>query len=113
MLDEYSKHYDKIVLAFFRCCETRTMSVTNPLSILWQNIVKGNICFKNAFDSSFIDFFITNTSFCKTALLSSDGLSNFHKMLVTVINLIPKKHFVIERHYRVYKDFDQTKFKNE
>ena len=69
--------------------------------------------FKNTFNPNFTDLFITNTSFFQTAVLISNGLSNFHKIIVTVINLILKKHFPIERHYRNYKDFDQTKFKND
>ena len=44
----------------------------------------------------------------------SNGLSNFHKTIITVTKMPFNKHSPIERHYRDYKyfDFDQNKFKN-
>ena len=42
----------------------------------------------------------------------SNGLSDFHKMVITVMKMSFKKHSPIERHYRDYKYFDRTKFKN-
>ena len=42
----------------------------------------------------------------------SNGLSDFHKMVMTVMKMPLKKQSPIERHYRDYRYFDQTKFKN-
>ena len=42
----------------------------------------------------------------------SNGLSDCHKMVSTVIKMSFKKHFLIERLYKDYKHFDQNKFKN-
>ena len=42
----------------------------------------------------------------------SNGLPDFHEMIMTVMKISFKKHSPIERHYRDYKYFDQTKFKN-
>ena len=42
----------------------------------------------------------------------TNGLSDFHKMVITVIKMSFEKHSPIERHYRDYKYFDRTKFKN-
>ena len=42
----------------------------------------------------------------------SNGLSDFHKMVIIAIKMSFKKHSPIERHYRDYKYFDQTKFEN-
>ena len=42
----------------------------------------------------------------------SNGLSDFHKMVIAVMKMSFKKHSPIERHYRDYKYFDRTKFKN-
>ena len=42
----------------------------------------------------------------------SNGLSDFHKMVITVMKMSFKKHSPIERHYRDYKYFDRSKFKN-
>ena len=73
-----------------------------------KNIVKENTCFKNALNPSCIDLFITNShlSFQNTTAVSN-GLSDFHEMVITVMKDSP-----IERHYRDYKYFDRSKFKN-
>ena len=42
----------------------------------------------------------------------SNGLSDCHKMEITVIKMSFKTHFLIERLYKDYKHFDQNKFKN-
>ena len=78
-----------------------------------KNIVKKITCFKNALNPSCIDLFITNNplSFQNTIAVSN-GLSDFHKMVITVMKMSFKKHSPIERHYRDYKYFDRTKFKN-
>ena len=78
-----------------------------------KNIVKENTCFKNALNPSCIDLFITNSplSFQNTTTVTN-GLSDFHKMVITVMKMSFKKHSPIERHYRDYKYFDRTKFKN-
>ena len=78
-----------------------------------KNIVKENTCFKNALNRSSIDLFVTNCplSFQNTIAIFN-GLSGFHKMVITVINVSFKKHSPIGRHYKDYKYFDQTKFKN-
>ena len=74
-----------------------------------KNIVKENTCFKNVSNPSCIDLFITNNplSFQKTVAFTN-GLPGFHKMAITLMKISFKKHS-IERHYRNYKYFDQTK----
>ena len=42
----------------------------------------------------------------------TNGLSDFHKMVITVMKMSFKKHYAIERHCRDYKYFDRTKFEN-
>ena len=62
---------------------------------------------------SCIDLFITNSplSFQNT-IAAFNGLSNVHKMVITVMKMSFKKHSPIERHYRDYKYFDRSKFRN-
>ena len=78
-----------------------------------KNIVKENTCVKNALNPSCIDLFITNSplSFQNTIAVSN-GLSDFHKMVITVMKMSFKKHSPTERHYKDYKYFDRSKFKN-
>ena len=78
-----------------------------------KNIVKKITCFKNILNPGCIDLFPTNNplSFQNTIAVTN-GLSDFHKMVITVIKMSFEKHSPIERHYRDYKYFDRTKFKN-
>ena len=70
-----------------------------------RNIVKENTCF--------IDLFVTNSPWSfQNTIAVSNRLSDFHKMVITVMKMSFKKHSPIERHYRDYKYFDPTKFKN-
>ena len=62
---------------------------------------------------SCIDLFITNSplSFQNTTAISN-GLSDFHKMVIRVTKMSFKKQSPIERHHKDYKYFDQTRLKN-
>ena len=44
----------------------------------------------------------------QNAIAVSNGLSDFHKMVITVMKMSFKKHSPIERHYRGYRYFDRT-----
>ena len=56
-------------------------------------------CFKNCISPSCIDLFLTNCPKSFESTLSIEtGLSDFHKLTVTVIQ------------YRDYKNFDSTRF---
>ena len=68
---------------------------------------------KNALNPSYIDPFITNSPLSfQNKIVVSNGLSNFHKIVITVMIMSFKKHSPIERHYRDSKYFDWGKFKN-
>ena len=58
-----------------------------------KNIAKGNTCFKNALNPGCSDLFITNgpLSFQNTIAVSN-GLSEFHKMVITVMKMAFRKH---------------------
>ena len=78
-----------------------------------KNIVKETTCFKNALNPSCIDLFITNSSLSfHNTIAVTYGLSDFHKMVITIMKMSFKKQSPTERHYRNYKYFDRTKFKN-
>ena len=74
-----------------------------------KNMVKEPTCFKNPENPTCIDLYITNSyrSFMKTTTVST-GLSDFHKMTVTVMkSTFPKAEPKIVR----YRDF--AKYKKE
>ena len=88
-----------------------------PITIHEYN-VKNNVkvfldtCFKNALNPSCIDLFIKNSPLSfQNAIAVSIGLSDFHKMVITVMKMSFKIHSPTKRHDRDYKYF-QTKFKN-
>ena len=76
-----------------------------------ENLVK--TCFKNLENPRCIHLFITNRigSFKKTTAVAS-GLSDFHKMIVTVWKASFQKSKPKEILYRNYKNFEISTFKN-
>ena len=79
-----------------------------------KNIVKDKTCFKNPDNPSCIDLFITNSpkSFQNTTAIST-GLSDFHKMTITVLKTSFTKAKPKEIFYRDYKTFNDEHFKTE
>ena len=79
-----------------------------------KNLVKGPTCFKNPENPSCIDLILTNhpRSFQGSTLIET-GLSDFHKMTLTVM----KMHFEKQRpkiiYYRDYKKFNHDDFNRE
>ena len=114
-LDVYSGAYDKFLLAGDFNLET-TGSIIDDF--MYENnlkcIVKDKTCFKNHNNPNSIDLFLANFSnyFQDTTAICT-GLSDFHKMIVTVqkYTFVKAKPRVI--HYRCYKDFDNISFRNE
>ena len=79
-----------------------------------KNIVKDKTCFKNPDNPSCIDLFLTNSpsSFQHTKTIST-GLSDCHKMVVTVNENTFKKQKGKEIFYRDYKRFNGNVFKDD
>ena len=79
-----------------------------------KNIVKEPTCFKSLSNRSCIYLVITNSSpnFQSTKAIST-GLSNFHKMVVSVLKHACHRSAPKELAYRDYKNFDRVIFKRE
>ena len=79
-----------------------------------RNLVRENTCFKNLENPSCIDLFLTNSfqSFIHTTTVCT-GLSDFHKMIVTVLKTtFPKaKSNIIA--YRDFSKFSENDFQND
>ena len=113
-LDVYSS-YDKFLLAG----DFNIEEEESPLrDFLYEhnakNLVKQKTCFKNIDNPSCIDLCITNCHRCfqNTTTLST-GLSDFHKMVITVMKKsIPKDEPKIIQ-YRDYKNFVENNFRIE
>ena len=79
-----------------------------------KNLVKLPTCYKNIENPSCIDLFLTNSSlsFQHTTTVET-GLSDFHKMAVTVMKTTFPKAQPKIIYYRDYKNFDLSKFRSE
>ena len=77
-----------------------------------KNLVKQKTCFKSIENPSCIDVFLTNSyrSFNNTTTIST-GLSDFHKMSITVLRSTFQKAKPKDIFYRDYKNFDEENFR--
>ena len=113
-LDKYSS-YEKVLLAGdFNIDYKEEILEEFLFEQNLKNLVKEPTCFKTIDNPSYIDLFLTNTppSFQNTIAVET-GLSDFHKMVVTVMKTtFPKAQPKIV-YYRDYKNFDLPKFRAE
>ena len=114
-LDTYRQIYKKFILAGdFNLHETDPIMSEFLIKNDAKNLVREKTCFKNYVNPSCIDLFITNSSlsFQNTTTFASD-LSDFHKMILTVLKTTFQKVKAKEIVYRNFKQFDMNKFKND
>ena len=81
---------------------------------LLKNLIKKPTCFKNPENPKTIDLILTNRprSFCNSDTLET-GLSDFHKLTVTVLKTFFKKQSPKVISYRNYKKFSDDLFRND
>ena len=79
-----------------------------------KNLVQQKTCFESINSRSCNDLFVTNTprSFQNTITFSS-GLSDFHKMILTISKTSFPEVRPRQNVYRKFKNFDLNNFKNE
>ena len=79
-----------------------------------ENLIKGPTCYKNVSNPSSIDVMLTNKkSSFENSMTLETGLSDHHKMTITVLKSHFKKNDPITINYRNYKSFDDQKFRND
>ena len=78
------------------------------------SLVQEPTCFKNPDTLSCVDLFLTNLprSFQNTLTIET-GISDFHKMFITVMKVFYKKQKQKIIQYRSYKNFDNQVFQRE
>ena len=114
-LDNFSKTYSKFLLVGDFNAEESNSSMEEFLNNHGaKNIVKEKTCFKSLNNPSCVDLFITNKprSFQNTQTINI-GISDFHKMVLTVLKSSFKKCEPKVINYRDYNNFNQEVFKEE
>ena len=112
-LEAFSERYEHFLIMGDFNGDVSDPSMT-PFCTLFKlkSIVKEPTCYKNPENPSCIDLFLTNCprSFHNTCLYET-GLSDFHKLVVTILRTsfepLPPK--IIK--YRNYKNFDEDEFR--
>ena len=107
-------HYDKKLLV-----GDFNTEVSNVLKIfLYQhdlkNFVKDKTCFKNANNPSNINLFLANNSLAfQNTTTTFPGISDCHKLVLTVLKTAFSKNKPKELFYRDYKKFNFSNFNDE
>ena len=114
-LDDLSKKYDNFILLGDFNNEQEEKSMSNFLNTYHlKNTVKQTTSFKNTDRPSYIDLILTNStrSFQDTCTVET-GLSDFHKLVVTVLKLYFLKQKPNIQTFRDYKRFQNDLFRSE
>ena len=112
-LDLYSAHYENItLLGDFNVSISDQYMESFCESYNFKSLIKDPTCFKNPENPSCIDLIITNNphSFRNSCVIET-GLSDFHKMIDSVIKTTFQKLKPKIIHYRDYKDFSNESFR--
>ena len=111
-LDNYSSKYDNFILLNDLNSEPTESAVRNFCEIYsCKNLMKDNTCFKNPLKPSCIDLIITiRTKNSQNSVTVETGLSDFHKMTLTVMKVFYKKQKTNVVTHRNYKHFSNEAF---
>ena len=114
-LDTYRQTFDKFLLTGdFNIEEADPVMSEFLFNNVSINLVQQKTCSKSTNNPSCIDLFVTNSpkSFQNTITFSS-GLSDFHKMILTILKSTFPKVRPKQIVYRKFKNFDLSIFKNK
>ena len=111
-MDIYS-NYDRVLCAGDFNIEAESTNLSEFLDARdFKNLVNEPTCYKNPENPSCIDLFLTNSprSFQNTTTVCT-GLSDFHKMIVTIMKISVPKNKPIIHQYRDSRNFNLDVFK--
>ena len=111
-LDTLTSKYDNIILLGDFNTEPTDTAFSHFCEIYnFKNLIKDKTCFKNPNKPSCIDLIITNRPKCfQNSMVIETGLSDFHKMCITVMKMYYSKQKPSIIHYRKFKDFNNDAF---
>ena len=113
-LDTYSNYEKTLLVRDFNAQTTdHYLSLFLYQRKLWST-VKESMCFKNFSNPSCIDLFLINKALLfQHTLTVSSGLSDFHKLALTVLKIAFSKNKPSEILHRNYKYFNSQNFNDE
>ena len=115
ILDRYLPKYDNFILLgdFNSEMHEYTMKEFSDTYNL-SNLIKEPTCFKNPLNPSLIDLILTNRprSFQNSQTIET-GLSDHHKLTVTVMRAFSPKQAPVIYSYRDYKHYNEDLFRSE
>ena len=114
-LDFYSSKYESfIVISDFNAEMTNNYFEEFCVSYNLENLIKQPTCFKNPDNPTLIDHILTNhpKSFHSSSVYET-GLSDFHKLTLTVLKTFHVKHKPKIIQYRDFNHFDNASFRAE
>ena len=113
-LDLYSNYENILIVGDFNAQIGETCLDTFLYQHELKNVNKEPTCYKNSENPNCIDFILTNNlrSFFKTSTLFH-GLSDFHKLVLSVFKTTFCKSKPKEIIYRNFKNFDEESFNQE
>ena len=115
VLDFYMAKYENYLLLGDFNSEVSETAMTDFCDTYnLSNLMKEHTCFKNPYNPSTIDLILTNKPRCfQNSTTIETGLSDFHKLTITVMRSYYPKQTPLIRSYRDYKNFDQPLFQSE
>ena len=115
ILDHHMCKFDNVILLGDFNCESTELSMNDFCTIYnLKNLIKDPTCFKSPLHPSSIDLILTNKiNYFQNSQTVETGLSDHHKMTVTVLKTFFQKQAPITINYRDYKSFDKCKFHTE
>ena len=114
-LDQYLPKYENLLLLgdWNSAVTQKDMKEFSDIYNL-KNLIKDPTCYKNPMNPSSIDVMLTNkTRSFQNSLIVETGLSDFHKLTITVLKKYFKKKDPIIINYRDIKSFDGLKFRED
>ena len=112
-LDLYTSLYENLfILGDFNVDMTDSYMKEFCIRYNLTSLIKEPTCYKNPENPSCIDLFLTNLplSFQSSCVIET-GLSDFHRMIVTVMKSTYQKLLPKIKSYRCYKKFDNDRFR--
>ena len=114
-IDTFAPKYDYVILLGDFNAETTVDKMSEFCEVYnIKNLVKEPTCYKNPMNPSCIDLIMTNhpNSFFNTRVIET-GLSDFHKLTVTILKTSYKKQTPTVISYRDYKNYSPSLFRAE